>query len=219
MTSRRRRNPPAAGFHVRVATPSPGAPASPHTCPQSREEIDMNTRPSRFTAAALGATLLAGAVALVAARPAAGSLGDEPSFDSSAFAPEPGGGSGPGRPGHLRRGFDAARVAAYLRLSEAQKTTIRSLVESHRSALEPLVERRRALHDELRGLMEQESPDQAAIGDVMLRLRAERRRFEESRDELADEIAAHLDAEQQVKWQHLRELRQAGRDQRRPRRG
>jgi Spy/CpxP family protein refolding chaperone len=171
------------------------------------------TRRSVFTAT--GAGLLAGVAVLVATvAPAAGTIPDLAPDAFLALAEEGGASPAPyagARPAPRHRlGPQPARVARYLQLTDDQKEGIRRLVEEHRASVGPVVERRRGLRDELRALMEQESPDAAAVGEVVLRLRAQRRSLQTSRDGLRERIAGLLNGEQRVRWEHLQELREAG---------
>ena len=167
---------------------------------------------ARHLAVAAGAALGVGAL-LLAVRPA---IADVPEATTTrAFAHDAGGpvGTGPDGPAmraRFARRVGAERIARYLELTPAQEDAIRALVERHRASVEPVAAERRSLHEQLRSLVDRGDADPAAVGRVVLELAGQRRELRASREALADQIAGVLEGEQKVKWQHLRELRQAG---------
>jgi Spy/CpxP family protein refolding chaperone len=158
--------------------------------------------------AATAAFAIAAAALLAVARPAEADFAHDRAEGVGRRGP---GSAGGGEPGAFRgpRRFDGERIARYLELTDDQRESLRGLAERHRADVEPLFAERRDLHAELRQLVEQPSPDPAAIGRLVLELAGQREAVRASREAFAGELDAVLVGEQKVKWQHLRELRAA----------
>ncbi len=158
----------------------------------------MTPRPVRLPHPPTVALLLA--VALLAALPA--------------VAQPPGGGPGrgpaaapPGGPGPGAGPAPAARLAAYLDLTEAQVAAAKELHQTTAAAIQPLREQNRALAEELRALLEGDAPDATAVGEKAIALHAGRDRIRSLREEERAAFEALLTPDQRDKLAVLAEVR------------
>ncbi|HEX2253423.1 MAG TPA: Spy/CpxP family protein refolding chaperone [Thermoanaerobaculia bacterium] len=180
------------------------------------------------TAALAAAAVTAAALLLVVpavAQPTAGAGGHGP-------GPAVGHGDGPGRahgfgrhgggPGERGHAFGArhlARMAEFLELSESQVAQAKAIHEEARAEAQPLREASRTLHQELRALLEQESPEATAVGQAMIALDAHRDAMRQIHADAKAAFEALLTPEQLDKLETAKELRGAGRGHRGERRG
>ena len=142
----------------------------------------------------LTALLLAGLAPLAAQPPGHGGAGARH-------------GGGPG-PDPLDPGF----LARYLELTDSQKEEAKALFEAHREAIRPIHEEMKALGEELRALLDSDSPDATAVGEAVLALQALRERAATAREGVVDDLRGILTTSQQVKLDHLLEILELQRD-------
>jgi Spy/CpxP family protein refolding chaperone len=129
----------------------------------------------------------------------------------------PGGPEGIGRPpGQAEhRGPDLLNprfLARYLELTEEQREELKAILETHRDAVRPIQEEIRTLGQELRALLESESPDPANVGEIVLEIQALHQDVAAARQVLLDDIRASLTPEQQEKLDRILEILEALRD-------
>jgi|CXWL01.1.fsa_nt_gi Spy/CpxP family protein refolding chaperone len=117
-----------------------------------------------------------------------------------------------GPPGGGRGAF-LDRIADYLDLSAEQRTQAKAKMESTRDSATELGEQTRGLRDELRAAVDR--GDKAAIGDLVLQLKALRDQAGGVRDRVAADLETILTPQQQVRWQALRDWLDQRRDERR----
>lgn len=131
------------------------------------------------------------------------------------FAPE----SGPGGGRGMDHGFPLSRIARFLDLSESQLEQARSLHEELVAAARPLHEDARRLHEELRGLLNGDAPDPAAVGARVLEIHEIREQGRLLRQELEADFSALLTPAQRERWDLLKDLRSLQHGPRHGRRG
>lgn len=112
------------------------------------------------------------------------------------------GGPLPGGP-HGRHGLDPRRVADYLQLTEEQRASARQLFEGQRERVRPLLEQQRALREQLETALDDPAAGDAALGQLVKQLHANRQALEAVRDEAKASFAAILDEGQKAKLQQL----------------
>ncbi len=124
----------------------------------------------------------------------------------------PGPGPGPGgdhafgahRGGH---GFHPGRFARFLDHTAEQVEAARAIFDAAREETKPVREAQRALHDELKALLDTDSPDATAVGELVLSLHADRGQVKAIHEAAFEEFKALLTAEQLAKLERLREVR------------
>jgi len=182
----------------------------------------------RIALAAAATALVLGVAAGVAQPPP--SDGDDWGLDpASFFGPDDGGVAGPGGPGPGAAGPRFAafsgprrpggpgfvgprRLADYLELTEAQRESARKIFEAQRGKLRPLFEQQRELRGDLDGLLDDANASDAAIGQVVKQLRANRQTLKGARQDLHDQLSGLLDANQKAKLEQLRSVMEGLRD-------
>ncbi|MEM1205729.1 MAG: periplasmic heavy metal sensor [Acidobacteriota bacterium] len=103
----------------------------------------------------------------------------------------------------------------YLGLDEGQQEAARALFAATRAKVQPLREDGKALRLQLREAVDAPQPDATAVGDLVLALADVRGQAKDILLGAEAEFLALLDAEQTVKYENWRELRQLRRDNRR----
>lgn len=189
----------------------------------------------RITLAAAAIALAVGVAAGIAQPPPSDSAewaGLEP--PSLYAADGPGSFAGPGGPGVGRARFAAfrgpgarrpgvfagRRLADYLDLSDSQRDSARKLFEAQRDKARPIFEQQRELRGRLDDMLDDANASDAAIGQLVKQLRANRQSLKAAREELHGQLAGILDANQKAKLEQLRSVMEGFRDgARRHRRG
>lgn len=185
----------------------------------------MNVK--RIALAAAATALVLGVAAGVAQPPPpdGGDWGLEP---ASFFGPDDGGVTGPGGSagprfaafrGPRRTGgpgfVGPRRLADYLELTESQRESARKVLEAQRGKLRPLFEQQRELRGDLDNLLDDANASEAAIGQVVKQLRANRQTMKAAREDMRNQLSGLLDANQKAKLDQLRSvmegLRESGR--------
>jgi Spy/CpxP family protein refolding chaperone len=185
----------------------------------------------RIALAAAATALVLGVAAGVAQPPP--SDGDDWGLEpASFFGPDDGGIAGPGGSGGGAAGPRLAafrgprraggpgfvgprRLADYLELTDAQRESARKVFEAQRGKLRTLFEQQRELRGDLDDLLDDANASEAAIGQVVKQLRANRQTMKAAREDLRNQLAGLLDANQKAKLDQLRSvmegLRESGR--------
>lgn len=115
----------------------------------------------------------------------------------------------PGRHGPAHPpGPPVDRLAEALRLTDAQKAAWKELHEGQREATKATLEEGRALHEALRVALEADRPDPLEVGQAMIALEAHRKKMAAAHETLEAKLVKLLDAEQKVRFETLRSLRQ-----------
>ena len=122
------------------------------------------------------------------------------------LAAQPGGrhGFGPGPAG-------PRALAEYLDLDAEQSATARALFADLVAEVRPLLDAQRPRRDELRALLATPSPSLEAVGRLVVQMHGTRERVRAAREKQEAAFAALLDDAQRLKWEALREWRQARR--------
>ncbi|HXT49933.1 MAG TPA: Spy/CpxP family protein refolding chaperone [Thermoanaerobaculia bacterium] len=180
----------------------------------------MNRKRIALTAAAIA--LAIGVAAGVAQPPPPD--GDDRGLDPAGFfGPDDGAGgyAGPGAPGTRGSRFaafrgprrpggpgviGARRLADYLQLTDSQRESARKLFASQRDKLRPLFEQQRELRGDLDALLDDANASDAAIGQVVKQLRANRQTLKSARQDMHAQLSALLDANQKAKLEQLRSV-------------
>jgi Spy/CpxP family protein refolding chaperone len=127
---------------------------------------------------------------------------------AAAVTAQPPAPEGPGGPGpRMGRGEGIAR---FLSLSEAQKERVQRLMDDRRAEHEALREKVEKNREQLRTALESTNPEPAAVGELAIeghRLREQGRALREAQDKA---IRALLTAEQQVRFDAMKALRDQG---------
>jgi Spy/CpxP family protein refolding chaperone len=117
-------------------------------------------------------------------------------------------GGGPFAPHH---GHGGDRVADFLELTAEQREQWDALHQELRGTIRPSFEQQRTLDQELRGLLDEASPDPAAVGTIVLQQRDNRRSIEAAHEQLKEQLAAILTAEQLDRLDAFHAARGSGR--------
>jgi Spy/CpxP family protein refolding chaperone len=151
------------------------------------------------------ALVLFAVVALAAAVPVA-AQGGPGGGRHGGPGPGPGGDQafGAHRGGH---GFHLGRFARFLDLTDEQIEAARAIFDAARDETAPVREAQRALHAELKALLDSASPDAAAVGELVLSLHANRQQVQAIHEAAFEDFKALLTAEQLAKLERLREVR------------
>lgn len=149
-------------------------------------------------------------VFLLAAAPLA--LAQGPNGPGPNNGPGPGDGQGPGfgpGPGAQAAGLGVPlrRLATWLELTEEQIARAEAIFSAAREAAVPIRDAQKALHAEMRTLLDSDAPDAAAVGAVVLELHANRAELRALREAAFADLEALLTAEQLEKLEQLKELR------------
>ena len=115
---------------------------------------------------------------------------------------EPRKGGGPGDRGD--------RMTEYLGLSAEQQASFKALRHEQHKQAKPLHAEGRQLHEALRTLMEQESPDATAVGTAMLALKQHQTKMKASHLAFEAKLKSMLTPEQKLKFEAFKAAREAG---------
>jgi Spy/CpxP family protein refolding chaperone len=102
-----------------------------------------------------------------------------------------------------------AAVIEFLGLTDEQVAAWDALLETRKTAVEPLREELQAIEQELLGLLQGESPDPAAVGGLVLQAKALREQIAAANQAYIDGFEALLTAEQATKLTLLRRAERA----------
>jgi Spy/CpxP family protein refolding chaperone len=156
------------------------------------------------------AVLIVAGVAVTIAQPAPDALEiagmEAPAFfaDAGLGGPGPGGPPPVGGPGHRGPGFpDPHRLAAYLDLTDEQRSAARDLLRQRRDSMRPLLERQGELRAELETTLDDATATDAALGQLVKQLHANRQAIKAARIELRAQLATLLDPAQKAKLEQL----------------
>ncbi len=116
----------------------------------------------------------------------------------------PGGPDGPGGPG--RPFLDGRRLADYLGLSDEQRASARQIFEAQRDKVRPLMDEQRALREQLDGLLDDPGATDAALGQLVKQLHANRQALATAHQELESQLASILDEGQKAKLKELHDV-------------
>jgi Spy/CpxP family protein refolding chaperone len=112
-----------------------------------------------------------------------------------AFAqPGPGGPGGPGGPRHQEM------LVQSLNLSTEQKASWDAIESATRAAVQPLMEQRRTLHDQIETALDAATPDVAAIGTLMVQSHAVDKQLKAAHEASHSKLSALLTAEQRMQF-------------------
>ena len=101
------------------------------------------------------------------------------------------------------------RLARYLGLSEQQQAQWETMRQQQRERMKPLLEEGRALRQRLRQALDASQPDARAVGDATIALKAHREKLRAEREQLQQQLAGVLDAQQKQKLEALQQARRA----------
>jgi Spy/CpxP family protein refolding chaperone len=130
------------------------------------------------------------------------------------LAQGPGGGRGPMPRGYGQQGAmgpmgagmmggGVEELKGFLNLSDSQVDQLRTMRRDQIQSARPDAELMRSKAQELRTLMQSQSPDPAKVGALTLELKQLREKMAASRDALSDKAAGILNAEQKTKLKDL----------------
>jgi Spy/CpxP family protein refolding chaperone len=108
--------------------------------------------------------------------------------------PMPSGGPGFGGPGN------SSALAEYLGLTTEQKTAWETIQSETRTTIEALHEQERTLHEQLRTALDAGSTDAAALGNLLIQIRAIDAQIKTAHDAADAKFEATLTADQKVKF-------------------
>jgi len=139
---------------------------------------------------------------------------DDPTFYADAGPGGPGGpdeGYGPGGrrfgPGRRGPGFgEPRRLAAYLELTDAQRASARQLFEQQRDKVRPILEHQRDLREQLETTLDDPAASDAALGQLVKQLHANRQAMKGARQDLRARLTALLDPAQKAKLDRLESM-------------
>jgi Spy/CpxP family protein refolding chaperone len=162
-------------------------------------------------------TLLAFALVAPLAAPALAQPGAGPGRGPG-MAPGMGGpGAGPGAgwsddqiEQHLEMRAD--RIARDLKLTVDQKANLQKLLADHMAAARPQMDQMRQAGQELRQLLQSESPDPTEVGSRVIAMKQLREQLKAERKSFEDDFAKTLTPEQAFAWQALLAERDRGMD-------
>ena len=161
--------------------------------------------------------LIAAAVTLTAGLALAQSPDEAPdpgAPNDAAFADAGGGpfgGPGASAPGRARRGrfgIDPRRMAEYLQLTDAQKSSARTLFQKQRETVRPIFEQQRNLREQLESMLDDANASDASLGEIVKQIHANRRSLESAREQGKASFEALLDANQKAKLEQLESVMQ-----------
>ncbi len=101
-------------------------------------------------------------------------------------------------------------MAEYLGLSAEQRTRFDTLRDEHRKQTEPLRTEGRELHEKLRALLDEDSPDPTAVGVAMLAVRQHDAKMKASHEAFEGKLKAELTPAQKQKFEAFKAAREAG---------
>lgn len=124
-----------------------------------------------------------------------------------AFAGHPPGARHPGPPPEGFLEMRAERLADALELTAEQRATFERLRDGALAAAEPSRDRMRAAHEELRGLLDAESPVAAEVGAKMIEIHRLQSELRAAREKFERDFEATLTDAQKLAWKAVRETR------------
>ena len=134
--------------------------------------------------------------------------------DAGPGSPGPGGARGYGPPGRRPGVIDPRRLADYLDLTDEQRTAARQLFEQQRGKVRPIFEQQRGLREQLETTLDDPTASDAALGQLVKQLHANRQAMKTARKELRAQLTTLLDPTQKAKLDRLEsvmeELRASG---------
>lgn len=104
------------------------------------------------------------------------------------------------------------QLVHYLELTPDQEQSIRALQEEHRRASREQQQTIRDIHRRLEDALESSTPDPGMLGEMLLEMRAHRKEMSREREAMEQQIVGLLDAEQELKLRHFKELMRLRRD-------
>ena len=104
------------------------------------------------------------------------------------------------------------RLADYLELTDPQRESARKIFEAQRGKLRPLFEQQRELRGDLVDLLDDANASDAAIGQLVKQLRANRQTLKAARQDTHDQLSGLLDADQKAKLEQLPSVREGFRE-------
>ena len=122
----------------------------------------------------------------------------------AALAQQPPEGGKGGRP---RDRHDA--MVEYLGLSAEQQARFAALRDEQRKETEPFRTERRELHEKLRALLDQDSPDPTAVGAAMLAVKQHEAKMKASHEAFESKLKAELTPAQKQKFEAFKAAREA----------
>jgi Spy/CpxP family protein refolding chaperone len=130
----------------------------------------------------------------------------------TALAQGPGrghGGPGAHRGGHHggHHGPPIERLARFLALTDEQIEAAKAIREATEAQVAPIRQAQKALHEELRTLLDAEAPDATAVGEVAIELHEGREQIHALREQAKADFEALLTAEQRDKLERLKDVR------------
>lgn len=132
--------------------------------------------------------------------------------DAGPGGPGPGGPRGFGPPGHRGPGgpgvIDPRRLADYLDLTDEQRASARQLFEAQRDKVRPLFEQQRGLREQLETTLDDPAASDAALGQLVKQLHANRQAMKTARQELRAQLTTLLDPAQKAKLDQLETVMQ-----------
>jgi Spy/CpxP family protein refolding chaperone len=167
------------------------------------------------------AALMTAGVAVTLAQPPPDPMGfddlEAPALyaDAGPGGPGPGGPRGFGPPGHRGPGgpgghgvIDPRRLAHYLDLTDEQRASARQLFEQQRDKVRPLFEQQRGLREQLETTLDDPAASDAALGQLVKQLHANRQAMKTARQELRAQLTTLLDTTQKAKLDQLETVMQ-----------
>lgn len=116
-------------------------------------------------------------------------------------------------PEHRKGGGPGARgdrLAEYLGLTAEQRSSIEALRNEQRKQAEPLRAEGHEVHQALRTLMDQDSPDPTALGAAMIAVKQHDAKMKASHEAFLAKLKAQLNPEQKQKFEAMKAARELG---------
>jgi Spy/CpxP family protein refolding chaperone len=107
-------------------------------------------------------------------------------------------------------GVHGGRMARALELTDEQKAAFQKQMEQQRPQMQALHEQMRAIHEKLQAALAAESPEPAAVGQLVIQENALRKQARTQREQASQALRALLTPEQQAKFDALQSLRDEG---------
>lgn len=120
---------------------------------------------------------------------------------------QPPGGFGPGHGPFAGKGRGGERLAKYLELTAEQQTKWDELQQQFRDSVRPLFEQQRSQAEQLRSLLDAQTPDPFEVGTLVIAQRNGRRELETAHTHLEEQLKAILTPEQLTKYEAFQAAR------------
>jgi Spy/CpxP family protein refolding chaperone len=130
-----------------------------------------------------------------------------PALPLAAQPPGPPAGAAGAGPGQGR--FPLGPLSRFLDLTGDQVTQTQALLDDLQTAVQPLHEQEKALHQQLDDLLGGDNPDAAAVGALVIQIQGVRDQIKAAHDAFDTSFTALLTATQAERWAILKEVRQA----------